>query len=110
MSSREVRFDGKAIVVTGAGRGMGRDHSLLLASRGAKVVVSDAGVALDGSNANSGPAESVVAEIKAAGGAAVAHTADLSIEGGATAAVQTCIDAFGRIDGILHNASISPPM
>jgi NAD(P)-dependent dehydrogenase (short-subunit alcohol dehydrogenase family) len=110
MSSAKVRFDGKAILVTGAGRGMGREHVLLLASRGAKVVVSDNGTAVDGSGASSAPADSVVAEIKRAGGQAVACAADLSTESGSIAAVQTCIDAFGRIDGLLHNASISPDM
>lgn len=87
---------------------MGRDHALLLASRGAHVVVADNGSAMDGSASGSGPAESVVAEITEAGGTAVPCTADLSTEEGAAAAVQAAIDAFGRIDGILHNASTSP--
>lgn len=108
MTSDEIRFDGKAVVVTGAGRGMGRDHALLLASRGAHVIVADNGSAMDGSAAGAGPAESVVAEIKDAGGTAVPCTADLSTEEGSAAAVQASIDAFGRIDGILHNASTSP--
>jgi NAD(P)-dependent dehydrogenase (short-subunit alcohol dehydrogenase family) len=108
MASDEVRFDGKVILVTGAGRGMGRDHALLLASRGAQIVVADNGSAMDGSQGNAGPAESVGAEIRKAGGMAVACTADLSTEDGSTAAVQAGIDAYGRIDGILHNASTSP--
>ncbi len=108
MTSDEIRFDGKAIVVTGAGRGMGRDHALLLASRGARVVVADNGSAMDGSASGAGPAESVVAEITDAGGTAVPCTADLSTEEGSAAAVQAAIDAFGRVDCILHNASTSP--
>lgn len=106
----EIRFDGKAILVTGAGRGMGRDHALLLASRGASVIVADNGSAMDGSAAAAGPAESVVAEITDAGGTAVPCTADLSTEEGSAAAVRTSVDAFGRIDGVLHNASTSPNM
>lgn len=108
MNNPEIRFDGKAILVTGAGRGMGRDHALLLAARGASVVVADNGSAMDGSDATTGPAEAVVAEIRSAGGVAVSCTADLSAEEGSSAAVQTSLDAFGRIDGLLHNASTSP--
>lgn len=108
MSAGDVRFDGRAIVVTGAGRGMGREHALLLASRGAQVVVSDAGMTLDGTAASRGPADTVVSEIEAAGGKAVACPADLSTNAGSADAIQTCIDAFGRVDGVLHNASIFP--
>ena len=108
MTSDEIRYDGRAILVTGAGRGMGRDHALLLASRGASVIVADNGSAMDGSAASAGPAESVVGEITGAGGTAVACTADLATEDGSAEAVQAAIDAFGRIDGILHNASTSP--
>jgi NAD(P)-dependent dehydrogenase (short-subunit alcohol dehydrogenase family) len=105
MADGEVRYDGRAILVTGAGRGMGRTHSLLLASRGAKIVVADNGVSTDGENPATGPAEAVVAEIKAAGGEAVACTADLATEAGSNQAVQTTLDAFGKIDGLLHNAT-----
>lgn len=104
----QIRFDGRAIVITGAGRGMGREHALLLASRGASVVVADNGSAVDGASPSESPAQSVVEEIVAAGGIAVACTADLSKEEGSEAAVQASLDAFGRIDGLLHNASNSP--
>lgn len=108
MQNDEVRFDGKAIVVTGGARGMGREHALLLASRGAQIVVSDAGLTLDGADASSVPADEVVAEITTAGGVAVACPADISTGAASAQVIQTCIDSFGRVDGILHNASIFP--
>lgn len=104
----QVRFDGRAILVTGAGRGMGREHALLLASRGASVVVSDNGSAVDGTATDESPAQQVVDEILAGGGAAVACTADVSTEEGSEIAVKTSLDVFGRIDGLLHNASMVP--
>jgi NAD(P)-dependent dehydrogenase (short-subunit alcohol dehydrogenase family) len=110
LDKSEIRFDGRAILITGAGRGLGRIHALLLASRGAKIVVADNGVSQDGADPTAGPAQTVVAEIKAAGGEAAACTADLSTEEGATAAVQASLDAFGRIDGIIHNASTCPDL
>jgi NAD(P)-dependent dehydrogenase (short-subunit alcohol dehydrogenase family) len=104
----EVRFDGRAVLVTGAGRGLGRSYALLLASRGAKVVVADNGSAMDGADGSTAPASSVVEEIRAAGGEAVACFEDIASEAGSASAVETCLGAFGRIDGLLHNASTLP--
>ena len=87
MAEGEVRFDGRAVVVTGGGRGLGRTQALVLAERGASVVVADNGTAMDGESPDSAPAHTVVAEIAAAGGRAIACTADLSVEEGAIAAV-----------------------
>jgi NAD(P)-dependent dehydrogenase (short-subunit alcohol dehydrogenase family) len=105
----ELRFDGKVALVTGAGRGVGRAHALLLASRGAKVVVADPGVAVDGSGGANGPADEVVREIKAAGGEAVACYESVAEESGATAMVQAALDSFGRLDVVINNAGINGP-
>ncbi|OBK67420.1 short-chain dehydrogenase [Mycobacterium colombiense] len=100
----QLRFDGRAAVVTGAGRGLGRAYAHLLASRGAKVVVNDAGGNLDGDGTDDGPAEQVVAEITAAGGEAVACSASVATRDGGQEIIQTAIDNFGRIDILIHNA------
>jgi NAD(P)-dependent dehydrogenase (short-subunit alcohol dehydrogenase family) len=100
----EVRFDDRVAVVTGAGRGLGRSYALLLASRGARVVVNDTGTSLTGDGADTGPAEAVVREIEAAGGQAVACTESVATAVGGQAIVQAALDHFGRIDVLVHNA------
>lgn len=100
----ELRFDGRVAVISGAGRGLGREYALLLASRGAKVVVNDNGSAIFGSGEDAGPAEQVVREIRDMGGEAVASTHSIGEAGQTKAIVQTALDAFGQIDVLVHNA------
>jgi NAD(P)-dependent dehydrogenase (short-subunit alcohol dehydrogenase family) len=102
----ELRFDGRVAIVTGAGQGLGRQHALELASRGAKVVVNDLGGALDGSGASTGPAAAVVEEIKKNGGEALASPDNVATPEGAEAIVRTALDAFGRVDIVVNNAGI----
>ncbi|HET9690920.1 MAG TPA: SDR family oxidoreductase [Acidimicrobiales bacterium] len=102
----DIGFDGKVAIVTGAGGGLGRQHALLLASRGARVVVNDLGGSVSGDGADKGPAESVVGEITDAGGEAVADGNSVSTPEGGEAIVQTALDAFGRIDIVVNNAGI----
>jgi len=100
------RLKGKVAIVTGAGGGIGRGHSLALASEGAKVVVNDLGGAVDGSGSSSSAADKVVAEIKAAGGEAVAnHDSVTSVEGGENI-IKTAVDTFGKLDILVNNAGI----
>src|SRR4051812_37837713 len=99
----ELRFDGRVVIVTGAGNGLGRSHALLFASRGAKVVVNDLGGKHDGTGKGSGAADNVVKEIKDAGGQAVANYD--SVEDG-DKIVQTAMDAFGQVDVVINNAGI----
>ena len=102
----ELRFDNRVAVITGAGRGLGRTYALLLACRGAKVVVNDTGGSLKGEGSSAGPADEVVAEIRSAGGEAVACSASVSTPDGASAIVKTALDHYGRIDILIHNAGI----
>jgi NAD(P)-dependent dehydrogenase (short-subunit alcohol dehydrogenase family) len=95
--------DGRVVIVTGAGRGIGREHALAFAREGAFVVVNDLGVALDGGTADN-PADQVVAEIEAAGGKAVANFDDVADWAGASRLVQTAIETFGGLDVIVNNA------
>lgn len=97
-------LDGKSVVVTGAGRGVGRAHAKALARLGASVVVNDLGASLDGSGSNGSYAEKVVAEIVAAGGTAVANHDDVSCWSGTEHIIETAIQTFGRLDGLVNNA------
>jgi len=98
--------DGRVVIVTGAGRGLGRAHALELARQGALVVVNDFGRELDGTPSADNPAHEVVAEIEAAGGRAVANGDDVADWAGAGRMVQTAIDVFGGIDAVVNNAGV----
>jgi len=98
--------EGRVAIVTGAGRGIGREHALMLAAHGAKVVVNDLGAGRDGSGASTGPAQEVVDSIVAAGGEAVVNGSDISDWAGAEALVKQAIDTFGRLDVLVNNAGI----
>jgi len=102
----EVRFDDRVAIVTGAGGGLGRTHALLLASRGAKVVVNDLGGARDGSGAGTAMADQVVSEIKAAGGEATPDYNGVNTAEGGEAIVKTALDAYGKVDIVINNAGI----
>jgi NAD(P)-dependent dehydrogenase (short-subunit alcohol dehydrogenase family) len=104
MGVSELRFDGRVAVVTGAGRGMGRAHALLLAARGAKVVVNDIGGSMDGAGNDAGPVEEVVQAIRDAGGEAVGSLETVATPNGGKAIVETALDHFGGIDILIHNA------
>lgn len=101
-----IDFQGRVAIVTGAGAGLGRSHALLLAERGAKVVVNDLGGAVDGTGGSAKAADTVVAEIKAKGGAAVANYDSVSDPASAANIVKTAMDAFGRVDILINNAGI----
>ncbi|HTP76129.1 MAG TPA: SDR family NAD(P)-dependent oxidoreductase [Rhizomicrobium sp.] len=101
-----IDFKGKVAIVTGAGGGLGRCHAIELAKRGAKVVVNDLGGAVDGTGGNSAAAEAVVAEIKAAGGTAMANGASVSDDAGIDHLVKQTMDAWGRVDILVANAGI----
>ncbi len=102
----EVRFDGRTAIVTGAGGGLGRSHALLLASRGASVVVNDLGGTVDGRGSDESAAAKVVQEIEATGGRAVASFHGVDTAEGAAEIVRTAIEAFGRLDVVINNAGI----
>jgi NAD(P)-dependent dehydrogenase (short-subunit alcohol dehydrogenase family) len=107
--SDALAFDGRVAVVTGAGRGLGRAYAVLLAARGAQVVVNDLGTALSGAGADGLPAEQVAAEIRAAGGSAVASTADVTDPAAAAGIVDAALVAFGRVDIVINNAGNLAP-
>ncbi|TLH65621.1 short-chain dehydrogenase [Mycolicibacterium aubagnense] len=99
-------MEGRVAVITGAGRGIGREHALLFAAEGASVVVNDLGGSNAGEGTDAGPAHEVVAEIRAAGGTAVAHTENIATWDGAESLVNLAIGEFGRLDVVVNNAGI----
>lgn len=108
----KIRFDGQVAIVTGAGGGLGREYALLLAGRGAKVVVNDIGSPdeLLGTGSSDAPAHSVVAEIRALGGEAIADTNTVATGDGGRAIVGAALDAWGRVDIVINNAGIIGPI
>jgi NAD(P)-dependent dehydrogenase (short-subunit alcohol dehydrogenase family) len=99
-------LEGRVVAITGAGNGIGREHALLFASEGAKIVVNDLGGAGDGTGADAGAAQKVVDEITRTGGEAVAHTEDISTWAGGESLVRTAVESFGRLDALVNNAGI----
>lgn len=106
---RELRLDGKVVIVTGGGRGLGRSYARLLASRGASVLVNDPGGDLEGAGEDAAPARQVVAEIVGDGGRAVANFASVASEDGAQSMVAQALDAFGGLHIVINNAGIFTP-
>jgi len=102
----DLSFGGRVAIVTGAGHGLGREHALDLAARGAKVVVNDLGGALDGTGASSGPARDVAEQIRKDGGTAVPNGDNVATQPGAEAIVETALSEFGRVDVVVNNAGI----
>ena len=100
----ERRFDGRVAVITGAGRGLGREYARLLGSKGAKIVVNDSGAGIKGDGGDTGPAEDVVREIKALGGDAVACIESVATPEGGKAIIDAALNRYGRIDILIHNA------
>lgn len=109
MDSPELRFDGQVAIVTGAGRGLGRAYALALAERGARVVVNDLGGTVAGEGSDPGPAEEVAAEIRAAGGEAVASDADVADEAAAAGIVALAAESFGGLQVVVNNAGNMDP-
>jgi NAD(P)-dependent dehydrogenase (short-subunit alcohol dehydrogenase family) len=103
----EIRFDGQVVLVTGSGRGLGAAYARAMAERGAAVVVHDAGVEADGTGADPGPADAVVAEIEAAGGTAAACYENLEAEEACLATVTFAVERFGRLDVVVQNAGLN---
>ncbi|WP_375188357.1 SDR family NAD(P)-dependent oxidoreductase [Sphingobium yanoikuyae] len=100
----ELRYDDRVIVITGAGRGLGRAYAELLGARGARVVVNDPGSAVRGEGIDAGPAAEVVAAIQAQGGDAIVSTDSVATPEGGRAIIEAALDQYGRIDGLIHNA------
>jgi NAD(P)-dependent dehydrogenase (short-subunit alcohol dehydrogenase family) len=101
-----IRFDGRVVVITGAGGGLGRSHALLLATRGAAVVVNDLGGSVGGVGGDDAAAQAVVREVVAAGGRAIANFDDISTAEGAQRLIDAAVDAYGRVDVLVNNAGI----
>ena len=102
----DLGFDGKVAIITGAGGGLGREHALLLASRGAQVVINDLGGSVSGEGGDEGPAHTAAKEIEDLGGVAVADTNSVATPEGGEAIVKTAVDAFGKVDIVINNAGI----
>jgi NAD(P)-dependent dehydrogenase (short-subunit alcohol dehydrogenase family) len=102
----DLGYDGKVAIITGAGGGLGREHALLLASRGARIVVNDLGGSVSGEGGDEGPAEKTAKEIRDLGGEAVADTSSVATPEGGQAIVQTALDAYDTVDIVINNAGI----
>ena len=102
----DLGFDGRVAIITGAGGGLGREHALLLASRGAQVVINDLGGSISGEGGDEGPAHTTAKEIEDLGGVAVADTNSVATPEGGEAIVKTALDAFGKVDIVINNAGI----
>ena len=107
---RVIEFEHRVVIVTGAGRGLGRLYALELTRRGAAVVVNDLGTSVHGDGADSGIAAQLVAEIHASGGVAVASEHSVAHPEGADAIVATALSEFGRVDAVVSNAGIQKPV
>jgi NAD(P)-dependent dehydrogenase (short-subunit alcohol dehydrogenase family) len=102
----ELRFDGRVAIVTGAGNGLGRQHALLLAARGARVVVNDIGSSVAGDGVDAGPAETVASEIRDQGGDAVADSHSVATRDGGAQIIRTALETYGQLDILVNNAGI----